>query len=80
MYVCVYVYVWVRLNMLVVSAAILMRGAFEQKYAFLLQTFHGDRSGHSGMGIGQGDPAPVLLPAFAAEFDLPYLCNIFSMV
>jgi hypothetical protein len=57
--------------MLVVSAAILMRGAFEQKYAFLLQTFQ-------GAWTGQGDPAPM--PAFAAEFDLPYLCSIFSMV
>ena len=61
--------------MLVVSAAILMRGAFEQKYAFLLQTFQGPPAGQTS-----ASPLPAVAVAFAAEFDLPYLCNIFSMV
>jgi hypothetical protein len=67
--------------MLVVSAAILMRGPFEQKYAFLLQTFQGPPAGQTSANVSANPlPAVAVAVAFAAEFDLPYLCNIFSMV
>lgn len=69
--------------MLVVSAAILMRGPFEQKYAFLLQTFQGPPAGQTSANVS-ANPLPAVAVAvafsFCAEFDLPYLCNIFSMV
>ena len=67
--------------MLVVSAAILMRGPFEQKYSFLLQTFQGPPAGQTSANVSANPlPAVAVAVAFSAEFDLPYLCNIFSMV
>ena len=54
-----------RLNLMVVSAVILMKGTFEQKYSFLLKLFYSPNI-HSSVS--------------SAEFDLEFLCNIFSMV